>query len=117
MNAEQMRRIETALHDSRSEWERRLGAIRSDRRHETTPLDRDLDDQAIQRENDETLDALDARGHEAIAAIEAALTRLADGSFGLCVQCGETIPFERLESQPTAIRCLPCQAARDDAPG
>jgi DnaK suppressor protein len=42
-------------------------------------------------------------------AIEAALARMDDGSYGECLDCGNDIPYERLEVQPTAERCTPCQ--------
>lgn len=42
-------------------------------------------------------------------AIEAALARMDDGSYGECLDCGTDIPYERLEVQPTAERCTPCQ--------
>lgn len=42
-------------------------------------------------------------------AIVRARARIADGSYGECLECGYTIPFERLEAQPTAERCAPCQ--------
>jgi RNA polymerase-binding protein DksA len=46
--------------------------------------------------------------HE-IREIDAARERLRDGSYGLCVDCGGEIPYERLEVQPAATRCAPCQ--------
>lgn len=42
-------------------------------------------------------------------AIQRARARIQDGSYGECVECGYIIPFERLEAQPTAERCAPCQ--------
>jgi DnaK suppressor protein len=42
-------------------------------------------------------------------AIEAALARMDDGSYGECLDCGTDIPYQRLEVQPTAERCTPCQ--------
>ena len=42
--------------------------------------------------------------------IEAARARMADGSYGVCMQCGGDIPFERLQAQPTALRCIACQS-------
>jgi DnaK suppressor protein len=42
-------------------------------------------------------------------AIVRARTRIEDGSYGECLECGYTIPVERLEAQPTAERCAPCQ--------
>jgi len=102
--------LRAALLDSRTEWQKRLDAIRADRRGE---LDPDLDDQAIQEENDEAEDALDARGRQELEAIEAALERLRAGTFGRCTRCGEPIEFERLRARPTAETCARC--ARGDA--
>jgi DnaK suppressor protein len=42
-----------------------------------------------------------------------ALTRLEDGSYGLCADCGNPVAEGRLEAKPEACRCLPCQAKRD----
>lgn len=41
--------------------------------------------------------------------VEQAQQRLATGLYGLCVDCNEEIPLERLLAQPTAIRCAACQ--------
>jgi DnaK suppressor protein len=49
------------------------------------------------------------RDIEELRAIEAARERLADGSFGQCVDCGVSIPEARLEAQPAAARCITCQ--------
>ena len=42
--------------------------------------------------------------------IENALRRLADGSYGVCESCGQDIDPARLDVQPAARRCVPCQA-------
>lgn len=42
-------------------------------------------------------------------AIEAALRRMEDKTYGDCIDCDAAIPYERLEAQPTAERCMPCQ--------
>lgn len=44
-----------------------------------------------------------------LRAIEAARTRMQNGSYGECIECGYEIPWERLKAQPTAERCAPCQ--------
>ena len=49
------------------------------------------------------------RDREEAMAIDAARARMADGSYGECVDCGVAIPVERLMAQPTALRCVPCQ--------
>ncbi len=50
------------------------------------------------------------RDLEELRDIEAALQRIADGSYGDCEQCGTEIGYPRLEVQPTATRCIQCQA-------
>lgn len=49
------------------------------------------------------------RDIEEIRDIEAALRRLAAGTWGTCVTCHRAIPEDRLAAYPTAKRCQPCQ--------
>ena len=42
-------------------------------------------------------------------ALEAARDRLAQGGYGVCIDCGNDIGFERLKATPSAIRCIHCQ--------
>jgi DnaK suppressor protein len=49
------------------------------------------------------------RGLMEIRAIHAARSRIEQDTYGVCVDCGFDIPYERMEAQPTAERCAPCQ--------
>lgn len=40
--------------------------------------------------------------------VEAALGRLADGTYGLCERCGQRISPARLEAMPAARLCIAC---------
>ncbi len=51
------------------------------------------------------------RGLQELREIETARERIAEGRYGECVDCGQPIALERLKAQPTAARCLACQAA------
>lgn len=53
--------------------------------------------------------ALDGHETAELEAIEQALQRVADGSYGLCVDCGVNIPTARLHANPVALRCVACQ--------
>jgi DnaK suppressor protein len=53
------------------------------------------------------------RDLEELRALEAALRRFADGTYGVCLDCGADIPLERLRVQPAAERCLECQARHE----
>ncbi|WP_299020142.1 TraR/DksA family transcriptional regulator [uncultured Tepidimonas sp.] len=54
--------------------------------------------------------ALDARETAELRAIDDALERIRQGTYGLCIDCGAEIPAARLHAAPTALRCLDCQA-------
>jgi RNA polymerase-binding transcription factor DksA len=52
--------------------------------------------------------ALTAQARSHLAAVDAALRRLEDGTYGRCEVCGRAIPDERLEARPTAATCVGC---------
>lgn len=52
-----------------------------------------------------------------IHEIDEALDRLNEGSFGVCVDCGQPLPTERLEAIPYARRCAPCQLTEEREAG
>ncbi|MGY1805780.1 TraR/DksA family transcriptional regulator [Blastococcus sp. SYSU D00669] len=43
-----------------------------------------------------------------VEEIDAALARIAAGTYGVCTGCGGTIPAERLEFRPHAATCVAC---------
>lgn len=70
----------------------------------------DIGDMAEQATRGAVRHAEQERDIEELQAIEAARARLQDGSFGLCVDCGVAIAPARLDAQPSAARCVECQA-------
>jgi DnaK suppressor protein len=46
-----------------------------------------------------------------IKNVEAALTRIQDGTFGACADCQAEIEIKRLRAYPIATRCVRCQGA------
>jgi len=50
-----------------------------------------------------------------ISGIQAALSRVQSGTYGLCVDCGEAIGFQRLQAYPSANRCVQCQSKVESA--
>ena len=46
-------------------------------------------------------------------SVESALLRVQDGSFGICLHCGNEISKRRLEAVPWAPLCIVCQEAAD----
>lgn len=79
-------------------------------------IDRSPADTADQAAGDALADlslAIIDRHVREIRDIEATQARIKDGSFGICVDCGGAIAFERLLAYPTAKRCYVCQRQRE----
>jgi len=71
---------------------------------------KDDEDRATEREEDEVLERLGQTGVKEIQMIEAALSRIADGSYGACAKCGAEIAEERLDLLPYTPMCRDCAA-------
>ncbi|WP_124950970.1 TraR/DksA family transcriptional regulator [Sulfuriferula thiophila] len=57
---------------------------------------------------------IDRQIHE-LRDIEAARLRIQNKVFGVCLDCGDPIAFERLMAYPTAKRCMRCQQQHEKA--
>jgi RNA polymerase-binding protein DksA len=66
----------------------------------------------LDREIDYTLEE---NSEHVLSAIDSALERIADGSFGRCRSCGGTIAVERLEAVPWATECIDCKRREERA--
>ncbi|MEE4153080.1 MAG: TraR/DksA family transcriptional regulator [Erythrobacter sp.] len=100
-------KIETRLKARLADILERSGEIEEDLRH---PLDDDLPEQAIDLADDEALEGVDHVLLAEAQQIRLALARIADGTYGTCANCGETIAAERLAARPVATRCIKCAA-------
>jgi RNA polymerase-binding protein DksA len=69
----------------------------------TVTFDRELDYSL--EENEERL----------LAAIDAALARIDDGTLGICSTCGQAIGEERLEALPWTTQCIDCKRKEERA--
>ena len=50
------------------------------------------------------------RRAESLRKIAAALRRIDDGEYGLCLECGEAIDPKRLDFDPAVTHCIECAA-------
>jgi DnaK suppressor protein len=50
---------------------------------------------------------------ETLSRINAALRRLEQGNYGKCFECSSEIAAVRLRALPFAVRCRPCEEARE----
>src|SRR5215510_5773842 len=52
---------------------------------------------------------------ETLSRVDDALTRLEQGTYGNCFDCGEEIAEKRLRALPFAVRCKDCEEAKENA--
>jgi DnaK suppressor protein len=52
---------------------------------------------------------------ETLNKVNEALSRLDDGTYGYCFECGAEIAEARLRALPFAVRCKECEEARETA--
>lgn len=72
--------------------------------------EKDWEEAATQREDDEVLETLGLSAQAEIIRIEAALGRIASGDYGICAKCGADIAPERLDVVPYTPFCRHCAA-------
>lgn len=70
----------------------------------------DIGDELFERSKDI---ALRDNAHVLLESVEHALKKIANDTYGVCDDCGQTISFERLETIPWASRCIECQQKID----
>ncbi len=100
--------IRQQLLTRREELNRRVNKLANSARHIDEPLTPDFSEQAVERQNDEVLEALGDAGRHELVQINRALTHIEAGNYGICDGCGKTIPAERLEVLPYSDLCISC---------
>ena len=77
------------------------------------PLNPDSSEQAVEMEDDVSLEGQGALIAKEIASVKRALARIEDGTYGECVRCGEEIAPARLEARPEAALCIDCARSHE----
>lgn len=114
LSASQMAELEETLKSRQAELRAEVRGERADSESERDRRSaREVQDRGDEANTEQWREANAAMiGHHEgeIQGIQAALSRLASGTYGLCVDCGEAIGFQRLKAWPLANRCLGCQS-------
>ncbi|MGR3637067.1 MAG: TraR/DksA family transcriptional regulator [Shimia sp.] len=74
------------------------------------PHTKDIEDRAVEVEDEEVLESLGHQGEAEVGKIRAALKRIRAGEYGDCASCGEAIAPARLDLVPEATMCVACAA-------
>jgi DnaK suppressor protein len=78
-------------------------------------LDKSEDDNAQIQSGRDVAFAINEHETAELLDIEAALLRIKEGVYGLCVDCGTHIPAARMDAAPHTLRCLACQTTFEQA--
>ena len=100
--------IRRKLLDRRDEIKGRLNKVDQDILHTDGAPDPDSGEQAVERENDDVLEALGGLARSELEKINAALERIEQNEYGKCTLCKKAIAAERLKAIPFADRCINC---------
>ncbi len=98
-------KLKKQLLDTKAELEKRVTTIHN---HARKPLNADSSEQAAELGNVEVVSALETEAVEELASIEAAMQRLENGNYGICISCGEEISEQRLAVRPASLECVDC---------
>jgi RNA polymerase-binding transcription factor DksA len=93
------------LRERKTELENRLGKVETSMRKTYA---KDWEEQSIERENDEVVDALDETLRTELNQVNSALARAEKSEYGVCAVCDDPIPVARLEALPYTDRCVSC---------
>ena len=103
------KRLEAACAD----LDRSIAVLRSEQPAARADFPQDEVDAGTSLAEGDRAEAVLASAMSQRTEILAALTRIQDGSYGTCADCGRSIPEGRLEARPEAARCVACQSKRD----
>lgn len=100
--------MRAALEDERTRLRRQLEELGVDGR--VGSFDANFADSSQVTAERGEIEALVASLVESLDATERALAKIAEGSYGICENCGQQIAPARLEAMPEARLCINCAA-------
>lgn len=109
MMKREMEQLKEKLENLRQESMRFLERLRHESRSLETDGTQDSADQCVVNLSKESLFEQSSQKRTMLRLIEAALQRMTEGSFGICVGCSDEIQTRRLHAVPWTQFCLSCQ--------
>lgn len=106
---------EILLAEKRRLWTELRGELFAgqDKLHTQFEIPQDVGDMSIMDVLADTGLAVTEILRKKLSGMDAAERKLAQGSYGICEDCGENIGEERLRVQPYAVCCVSCQQKRE----
>ena|SRR5579872_1336696 len=107
-------RLRQKLEFQRREAQQFLRRMEQEARSLDAEATQDCADRCVFSVSKESLFERSSQRRTVLRLIEAALRRIADGSFGTCVGCGNEVQDQRLQALPWTQFCLRCQGELEE---
>jgi len=109
MNQKQIEGFKKSLQTRRQELLRSITQTQQEGSTAQQAYGHDEGDRATSSLNKELSFLQNTQARKLLQAVEAALGRISEGSFGECLNCGSEINVKRLEAIPWVRYCVTCQ--------
>jgi RNA polymerase-binding transcription factor len=106
MEKAQITKFETILKTKREELRKSQA---QEEKQEEYDFGRDEGDRANFSQSKEMAFRQKAQDRGLLMMVESAISRIEDGSFGICINCGQEITLARLNAVPWSRYCITCQ--------
>jgi DnaK suppressor protein len=113
----QLTTLRTKLETERTELLERVESKAGELSEASTNEPQDIEDAAAAEAGSFRTNSLHERDRARLAEVEAALARMGDGSYGICEDSDEEIPYRRLEVEPTTRYTVAAQEQRERESG
>ena len=103
----ELKQVRETLIEMLEDLDDRLLTITDGSKQNAKPVKKDVEYQAFGAENDEAVDISGGAIREEMEQIKLALSRIDEGTYGICLSCGQTIK-QRLKENIFSWLCIDC---------
>ncbi len=109
LTKKEMEKYRRLLEEKKASLSAEIAKTRSAEEETTEEATQDIADKAVSSYTREFLYSLTDGERTTLLQIDDALVRIDEGSYGLCINCGQLLAEKRLNAVPWAPYCLDCQ--------
>jgi DnaK suppressor protein len=109
VSKKELERYRRLLDEKKSSLSQEIAKTRSAEEETTEESTQDIADKAVSSYTREFLYSLTDGERGTLLQIDEALTRIDEGSYGFCTNCGQPMAEKRLTAVPWAPYCVDCQ--------
>ncbi len=109
MSKKEMEKYRRLLEEKKASLSVDIAKTRSAEEETSEELTQDIADKAVSSYTREFLYSLTDGERSTLLQIDDAISRIDDGSYGFCINCGQPMAEKRLTAVPWAPYCVECQ--------